>query len=561
MSCEWWPTRSRAEVAADPLERTLSGRSANLRFPMRAALRRSLPAAAAFALGLAAAPAAGAALSGVVFEDLDRNGVRGRGEPGISGVAVSNGRELVRTDANGRYSLPETGRFVAITRPVGFDAAPWARRGGGDFALTARPVSDEFFFVQISDAHVYDRRDDFFEFSSIFPSWFPEWLSSRLLLWLMPGRYPEHTRETLVDGFRSALRSGAAPDQLSDSEAIAAYLREFARPGSALGDVERSIRAAFEEVSALQPAFVISTGDLVLEGNQGSPEAVERWFRFYTALTADAGLTFYNTLGNNELAGTENEEFPSDDPRFGKHYFREFHGPTHFSFDRGAFHFAATDTHRPEPDWLDGDAWTFERMEPHVRDWLDADLEEHAGKTLVVLNHEPFYFQEDWGFDYEPADDEGLFARHRVSYVLSGHVHQNGFARLGETTHITTGALSGLRWVVPASVHPRGYRLFYARGGQLVHAWKQIGRVLLALAQGDGDGSRELVVAAADVAGPFASIEVSAGGQRVALERWGDYFARLKADLHRAASERLELEIVGIRADGSRVSAVLSVGE
>lgn len=45
------------------------------------------------------------AISGVVFEDLDGDGRRQRREPGIPGVLVSNGLDVVRTDADGRYRL------------------------------------------------------------------------------------------------------------------------------------------------------------------------------------------------------------------------------------------------------------------------------------------------------------------------------------------------------------------------------------------------------------------------------------------------------------------------
>ena len=42
---------------------------------------------------------------GVVFEDLNRNGQRDPGEPGLPGVRVSNGSEIVSTDAEGRYEV------------------------------------------------------------------------------------------------------------------------------------------------------------------------------------------------------------------------------------------------------------------------------------------------------------------------------------------------------------------------------------------------------------------------------------------------------------------------
>ena len=44
--------------------------------------------------------------TGSVFHDRDGNGQRGTDEEGLPGVAVSNGREVVRTDADGGWSLP-----------------------------------------------------------------------------------------------------------------------------------------------------------------------------------------------------------------------------------------------------------------------------------------------------------------------------------------------------------------------------------------------------------------------------------------------------------------------
>ena len=46
-------------------------------------------------------------VKGVVYLDVDGNGERGPAEPGVSGVAVSNGCEVAITDAEGRYELPD----------------------------------------------------------------------------------------------------------------------------------------------------------------------------------------------------------------------------------------------------------------------------------------------------------------------------------------------------------------------------------------------------------------------------------------------------------------------
>ena len=60
--------------------------------------------------------------SGVVFSDKNANGVRDSGEPGIPGVSVSNGVDVVQTKRGGRYEIalpPESVLF--ITKPPNYD--------------------------------------------------------------------------------------------------------------------------------------------------------------------------------------------------------------------------------------------------------------------------------------------------------------------------------------------------------------------------------------------------------------------------------------------------------
>ncbi|MEL7140357.1 MAG: metallophosphoesterase N-terminal domain-containing protein, partial [Pseudomonadota bacterium] len=58
---------------------------------------------------------------GTVFEDLNRNSKLDAGEPGIAGVLVSNGREVVVTAADGAYALPAYDDMnVFVTKPAGY---------------------------------------------------------------------------------------------------------------------------------------------------------------------------------------------------------------------------------------------------------------------------------------------------------------------------------------------------------------------------------------------------------------------------------------------------------
>src|SRR5690554_3628968 len=55
---------------------------------------------------------------GLVFEDLNGNGKKERREKGIAGVAVSNGIEVVQTDAKGHYELPiSDDQIIFVIKP------------------------------------------------------------------------------------------------------------------------------------------------------------------------------------------------------------------------------------------------------------------------------------------------------------------------------------------------------------------------------------------------------------------------------------------------------------
>jgi predicted MPP superfamily phosphohydrolase len=101
-----------------------------------------------------------AGISGVVFDDTNRNGTRDAGERGVAGVAVSNQDTVVTTDASGAFRLPGEGTgviFVSMPnayRPVG----PWWRPANSaepvSFALTREQSSTELTFIHASDTHI-----------------------------------------------------------------------------------------------------------------------------------------------------------------------------------------------------------------------------------------------------------------------------------------------------------------------------------------------------------------------------------------------------------------------
>ena len=126
-------------------------------------MKKQLLLAAAFLL-----PAlASAQLRGSVFQDTNRNGVREASEKGMAGISVSDGKNVVKTKANGSFELPDNpnARFVTVTTPSGYkpgDAhylkvAPGT--GSYDFGLVRSGNTGAFEFIQIADTETYTPKE------------------------------------------------------------------------------------------------------------------------------------------------------------------------------------------------------------------------------------------------------------------------------------------------------------------------------------------------------------------------------------------------------------------
>ncbi|TGX52267.1 metallophosphoesterase [Sphingomonas gei] len=78
-------------------------------------------------------------MRGAVFDDTNRNGRLDAGERGLPGVKVSNGREVVKTRADGRYALPvRDDMSVFVIQPSGW-RVPTDRNFVPQFAYEYKP--------------------------------------------------------------------------------------------------------------------------------------------------------------------------------------------------------------------------------------------------------------------------------------------------------------------------------------------------------------------------------------------------------------------------------------
>lgn len=104
--------------------------------------------------------------TGVVFHDVNNNGLLDSGEKGVAGVAVSDQVTVVASDTQGRYRIdsPKGNGFVMISVPDGYKVRDsfFAKTSGNpvDFALIKSDIKSEFSFLHASDTHVHEKNVD-----------------------------------------------------------------------------------------------------------------------------------------------------------------------------------------------------------------------------------------------------------------------------------------------------------------------------------------------------------------------------------------------------------------
>ncbi len=221
---------------------------------------------------------------GLVFEDINRNGVFDAGERGIPGVGVSNGIEVVSTDSEGRYTLPYREEMVVfVIKPSQYELPL------GKYRVPS------FFYIHRPHGSPQEIR----EYPGIPPT---GELPQSVDFPLYPGKVEENFR-VLVFG-----------DPQPFSHQSIGYLRD-------------SIIREAKDAGAL---FVISLGDNV-------HDALCLYDR-YLAVMAELGIPTFYVLGNHDM----NYDSPND--TYSAETYTRHCGPPYYAFNYGKVHFVVLDS-------------------------------------------------------------------------------------------------------------------------------------------------------------------------------------------------------------------------
>jgi hypothetical protein len=334
--------------------------------------------------------------AGFVFDDRNANGRRDPGEPGIAGVAVSNGSQVVLSDAGGRYALPVGNETILfVVKPRGW----------------MTPVDEN----QLPRFHYVHK-----------PAGSPAGL-------LHPGVAPTGP---LPDSVDFPLRSHEEPD------AFHAIVFGDTQPYT-LREIDHLSHDVIEELVGTDAAFGITLGDLV--GDDLS------LFEPLNQAVSRIGIPWYNAIGNHDMNYRAGDDEHSDET------FERIYGPPTYAFQYGRVHFlvlddviygGATAGEISTRNYVGG---ITDRQLVFVRNYLATVPRE----DLVVLAlHIPLTAPPPH-FGAQRAELLEILSEHPRTISFSAHAHTQFQrflgARAGYTAkrphhHVNVGATSGSWW-------------------------------------------------------------------------------------------------------------------
>ena len=365
-------------------------------------------AAIAAAAGPVLAASAASTVSGIVYEDRSGGGRRAAGDPGIAGVLVSNGRDVVKTDAGGRYTLPiDDETIVFVIKPAGY----------------ALPVDEEmlprFYYIHQ-------------------PAGSPQSLKLRYRGIDPTGPLPES-----VD---FALTKADEPQKFdvivfADPQPESAAEVDFIRDDVVTGLIGNHAAA-----------FGITAGDIMFDDLSLYPRL--------NRIIGRIGVPWYNIGGNHDL------NFEAPDAKYSRETFKRTFGPPYHAFEYGGALFLMLDN----VDYLGADAarpYSAGLYEGRIGERQLAFIanvlkETPADKLLVTVMHIPLRNYLDaknpTTNTADRADFLKLLAGRPNTLSLSGHTHttehhyfgaDDGFAGPAPHHHHVLTAVSGSWWSGP----------------------------------------------------------------------------------------------------------------
>ena len=344
---------------------------------------------------------------GTVFADTDGSGRRAAGSAGLPGVMVSNGRDVVLTDAAGRWSIAvQPGDAVFVIKPTGYmtpvDPVTQLPRFSHLYAPDGTPAELQLRFAGVAPSGALPESIDF------------------------PLRPQDE-----VTKFNAILFTDTQPESLAE----VGYIRD---------DVVVT-------TAGVDAAFGITHGDVMFDDLS--------YYDRYNRIVGTVGLPWYNCCGNHDM----NLEAP--DNTHSRETFKRVFGARYSAFQYGGATFLLLDNVEylgTDPTKPNGSGKYQGRFGPEQLAFVRNVLAQVPRDSLVVISHH-IPLRTLTGSDAATANTDtkdflAAISTHPNTVSFSGHTHTNEHWYFGEADGYTGGgthhhhvlaAVSGSWWSGP----------------------------------------------------------------------------------------------------------------
>lgn len=302
-------------------------------------------------------------ISGVVFHDQNKNGEFDNGEPGIAGILVSNGSDIVETDANGRYEIgSEDNSIIFVIKP-----RDWTTN------LDQNNIP-QFYSILSKDGA---GGNDFPGMDSTVPPW-PESVNFPL--------YPQEES----DDFRVIVFGDTQPRTIEE--------------------VNYTAHDTVQELVGVDAVFGTTLGDIVFDDLH--------LFEPLNQVIAQIGIPWRHVIGNHDI------DYSADNNWDVRGAYYRTYGPPWYAFTWGGAHFVAVDNIRWI---VDGDERYYRTgLGEEQMAFIENFLERVPQDELVFfLMHIPWVDSTPWESDDERLQLFELLASHPNTVSFAAHTHRH----------------------------------------------------------------------------------------------------------------------------------------
>jgi calcineurin-like phosphoesterase family protein len=338
-------------------------------------------------------------VTGVVFEDLSGACLRRPSDPGIAGVLVSNGRDVVRTDRDGRYQLPvDDETIIFVIKPTGYSVP-----------IDRNAMLPHFYYIHQPDGT-------------------PAQLG-------LTERGVDATGE-LPGSVDFVLRKADEPDRFD----VILFTDTHAESTAAINYIRMDVVNGLVGTSA---AFGMTLGDLMSDDLS--------LYDRHNRVIGQIGVPWYNIAGNHDL----NLRAPAR--KYSKETFKRVFGPNYYAFEYGGALFLMLDN----VDYLGGGKYQGRFGERQLAFVSAVVRETPADRLIVAAMHIPlrsYLDPNDPAINTSDGSELLDIIGDRPSVSFSGHTHttehhyidsgQRAAERRPHHHHVMT-ALAGSWWSGP----------------------------------------------------------------------------------------------------------------